>query len=89
MSEAIKNYVAANSKSRVISLILTILFGPLGLLYSSIIGGVILLVVAIFTSATIVVPLICWIIAILIGDSAVVSYNKKMRAQAELMAGAK
>ena len=89
MSEAIENYVKANEKSRGTSFVLTLLLGPLGLLYSSVIGGVILIFIAIASAVTVIGPLICWFLSILIGDSAVVSYNKKVRAQAELMAGTK
>ncbi len=67
-----------NEKSRGASFILTLLFGPLGLLYSSIAGGVILIVIAITTAATIIGPLICWFLAIIIGDHYTHKHNKSI-----------
>ena len=63
-------------KSRLTSFILTLLLGPLGLLYSSVVGGVILCVVAVLTGPTIVGPLICWVLAIFIGDHCTYKHNK-------------
>ena len=62
-------------KSRGTSLILTILFGPLGLLYSTIAGAAILTLLAVISAATVVGPLVCWVLAIAIGDHATYKYN--------------
>ena len=63
-------------KSRGVSLALTILFGPLGLLYSTIAGAVILTFLAIISAVTVVGPLVCWVLAIAIGDHATHRYNE-------------
>ena len=68
-----------NEKSRMTSFILTVFFGPLGLLYTSVIGGLVLTIIAMVTFPTIYGPLICWFLAILIGDSAAHSHNKGVR----------
>jgi hypothetical protein len=63
-------------KSRTISLLLTILLGPLGLVYGSGAGGVILIIVAIVTAPTLIGPVICWVLAIAVGDHCVYKHNK-------------
>lgn len=63
-------------KSRLFSLILTVLLGPLGLLYSSIAGGIILTVVAVVTAPTIFGPVGCWMLSIAWGDHAAHKHNK-------------
>lgn len=65
-----------NEKSRTISFILTLFFGPLGLLYSTVAGGLILIVVAILTGFTIIGPAICWVLAIAIGDHCTHRHNQ-------------
>jgi hypothetical protein len=67
-----------NEKSRWISFVLTLLFGPLGLLYSSIAGGLILLVIAIVTIPTIVGPIVCWVLAIAFGDHCTYKHNQNI-----------
>jgi hypothetical protein len=42
--------VNANKKSLVASIILTLFFGPLGLLYSSVSGGIIMIIVTLLIS---------------------------------------
>ena len=84
-NHAVERYVTANSKSRSTSLLLTLLLGPLGLLYASVVAGVILLIVAIVTFPTAVGPVIAWVISVFVGDSATVRHNKRVRSQADLM----
>jgi hypothetical protein len=74
-----------NKKSRLVSLILTLLLGPLGLMYSSVIGGLILLVIAILSAPTLVGPLVCWFLAVVIGDSATHKHNKSIERFEDLM----
>lgn len=62
-------------KSRGASFALTLLLGPLGLLYATVPGGIILTVVAILTSPTIIGPIVCWIVAMATGDYAVKEHN--------------
>ena len=74
-----------NKKSRLVSLLLTLLLGPLGLMYSSKFAGFVLLVIAIFTIPTVFGPLICWGLAIIIGDSATHKHNKSIERFEDLM----
>lgn len=86
MSEAPKqaqHIVVTATKSVAISLILTFLFGPLGMLYSTILGGVIMtvlvLIIGIFTLGFGL--FILWPICMIWGALAVSGSNKKMLAQ--------
>lgn len=76
--------IAKTEKSVGISLILTILFGPLGLLYSSVFGGMIMillgLLVAVFTLGFGLI--IIWPICIVWGAISASLYNRKLRAMA-------
>lgn len=63
-------------KSRLASLALTILFGPLGLFYSAPLAAVILLVMALLTLGTLIGPVICWVLAIAWGDHATHRHNQ-------------
>ena len=81
-----ERYIETHSKSPWLSFFLTVLLGPLGLFYANWIAALILCFLAIALASTVIVPLICWGIAILIGGSAVSSYNDKIRATAELIA---
>lgn len=74
-----------NEKSRGTSFVLTLLLGPLGLMYSSLAGGIILLIIAIATAATIIGPVICWLLAIVIGDSATHKHNQNIKKLTEMM----
>jgi len=88
MNELTDNYIKAHSKSQMASFFLTLLLGPLGLFYSSWVSALILCVIAIAGAATIVVPLICWVLAILIGGMGVTQHNEKVRASAALAGSA-
>lgn len=63
-------------KSRTTSFFLTLFLGPLGLLYSSVVGSLILIVLAIITAPSIIGPLVCWVMAIAIGDHCTHKHNK-------------
>ncbi|OEE81722.1 hypothetical protein OAI_11060 [Vibrio cyclitrophicus FF160] len=65
-------------KSRNTSFLLTLFFGPLGLFYSSLSGALALLVIAFFTAASVIGPVICWILAMFIGDHCTVKHNKNI-----------
>ncbi|AUI88399.1 hypothetical protein BS333_18905 [Vibrio azureus] len=75
-----------NEKSRLVSFLLTLFFGPLGLFYSSIAGALVLCLVAFFTAGTIIGPLLCWILAIAIGDHCVHKHNLNAKQIRDLMA---
>lgn len=68
-----------NEKSRGVSFILTLIFGPLGLLYTSVGWGLMLLIIAVLTSVTAVGPAICWILAIAIGDHKAHKHNEGLK----------
>lgn len=78
-----------NQKSRATSFVLTFLLGPLGLLYASWVAAVILAVIAIATAATVVGPVICWILAMIIGDSATRKHNRGIEEFKALMSQGK
>ncbi len=61
-------------KSRGVSFSLTLLSGPIGLLYATIPGGLILIVVALVTAPTIIGPVVCST-----GDYAVQQHNAAIR----------
>ena len=65
-------------KSRLTAFLLTFLFGPLGLFYSSVAGGIVLLLVAIASMGTIIGPVLCWITAIIWGDHTVRGHNESV-----------
>jgi hypothetical protein len=75
--------VVTSTKSVGISLILTILFGPLGMLYSTIWGGIIMIVISFIVGLlTMGMGLfITWPISIIWGAMAVSGSNKKLLAQ--------
>lgn len=66
-----------NRKSRTTSFLLTLLLGPLGLLYAAPMAGIILIVVAVLTAPTIVGPVVCWVLAIAWGDHAAHRANEQ------------
>jgi ABC-type multidrug transport system permease subunit len=66
-----------NMKSRTTSFILTLLFSVLGLFYASPLAAVIVLVLAIFTAWIPFAILFWWVLAIAIGDHAVVAHNRE------------
>ena len=93
--DTIDAYVKENKKSRVAMFALTVLFGPLGLAYTSpglaflycvICGSALALGItgAIFSGVAFAPFFILWAVVIGIGDHSVYNYNKKLRAQATL-----
>jgi formate hydrogenlyase subunit 4 len=84
MSDVVDKYIETHSKSQALSFFLTFFLGPLGLFYSSWVGALILIVIAIASISTIVVPIICWVLSMIIGFSAVSKHNDKIKAAAEL-----
>lgn len=82
-----EEYVRETGKSRIISFLLTLLLGPLGLLYSSVIGGVIMIILAISLGAVTAGAgaIVIWILSIIMGDSFTYNYNKRLLAQSNFM----
>lgn len=67
-----------NPKSRLVSFLLTLFFGPLGLFYSSVAGALVLVIVAVVTAGSIIGPVVCWILAIAIGDHCTHRHNQNI-----------
>ncbi|ODC05246.1 hypothetical protein BFW38_06360 [Terasakiispira papahanaumokuakeensis] len=78
-----------NQKSRTTSFVLTFLFGPLGLLYASWPAAIILGVIAFVTAVTLVGPAICWVLGMIIGDSATRKHNRGIEEFKALMSQGK
>jgi predicted RNA-binding Zn-ribbon protein involved in translation (DUF1610 family) len=85
-TEKKETFIDINKKSRTTSFILTLLFGPLGLLYSSVVASIILIVLAVATSPTGVGPVVVWVLSIALGDHFTYNHNKKIKKQAEIIA---
>jgi hypothetical protein len=74
------------SKSRTTSAVLTILFGPLGLFYTTVWGAIALTVLAFVSAPTLIGPLFAWAVSIFWGDNLVKKHNAALNvrpAQAE------
>ncbi|PQJ84443.1 hypothetical protein BTO22_12970 [Aliivibrio sifiae] len=67
-----------NEKSRLVSFLLTLFFGPLGLFYSSIAAALVLCIIAFMSASTIIGPIICWVLAMAIGDHCTYKHNKNI-----------
>ena len=75
--------MAGAPKSVLVAFLLTFLFGPLGMFYSTVVGGVVMLLVALVAiPLTIGVgALIVWPISIIWGCVAASQYNSRIGAQ--------
>jgi hypothetical protein len=80
-----EDYVAAHKKSHVVNLLATFLFGPIGLLYASWVAGLIIILACIFTSGTIVIPLVLWFSSIPIGAACVHDHNRRVETTAGML----
>ena len=79
-NQAPQSIVTVPTKSVGISILLTILFGPLGMFYSTILGAIIMCLISILIcSFTLVLGLlIIWPICIIWGAVATSSHNKEI-----------
>ena len=68
-------------KSRTTSAVLTILFGPFGLFYTTVWGALALIVLAFVTATTLIGPLFAWVVSIFWGDSLVKKHNSTLDVQ--------
>ena len=86
-AQRIDAYVQANRKDPGIAFLLAFLFGPIGFLYASVLGGVILILIAIGFAVTAVWPLniLIWVICMLFAPLSATGTNKKLRTHAELI----
>ena len=72
-------------KSRVTSFVLTLLFGPLGLLYASVVWSLLMIVLVVVTAFTIVGPFVIWVLSIAIGDHLVHKHNQSIKQFMQLV----
>lgn len=70
-----------NPKSRTTSALLTILFGPLGLFYTTAWGAIGLFVLAVVLAPTVIGALVVWAVSIVWGDSLVQKHNASLGQQ--------
>jgi hypothetical protein len=85
----IEQYLDARGKSPVTALLLALLFGPVGYLYTSPLGGVVLIIVAVglIASDGVHFVIVAWLFATVSAPFWVARFNTKVRAQAEMIAG--
>jgi hypothetical protein len=77
--------MVGKQKSSGTAILLTVLFGPLGLLYVSIPGGLVLTLITLVLSWTIIVPIVCWIASIIWAAMGANSANQKALTQVNQM----
>lgn len=84
-SEQKQVVVVSPTKSMGVAIILTFLFGPLGMFYSTVSGAFILLVIALVVGVITggIGLLLIWPVSIIWGATATSSYNKKLIAGAQ------
>ncbi len=78
-----EQYLKLHGRSYILSLLLTFLFGPLGLFYSNVIAALFFTFTALILSGTILIPIIIWILSILLGFLFTSQYNDKVLLTAE------
>lgn len=66
-------------KSRTLSFCLTFLFGPIGLIYASPKFAIALTAIMAMFLETVIVPLVCWALAIVAGDYFIAKYNNGLQ----------
>jgi putative Ca2+/H+ antiporter (TMEM165/GDT1 family) len=82
----IKKYVAANGKSQLVALFLALLFGPIGYLYASPLGGAIMILLAVaLGSVDLTLAVLIWLACLVLAPLSAIWHNDRVRAQAELM----
>lgn len=86
--ERIAQHIEAERKSVAAALILAFFFGPIGFLYTSLVGGVIMTSAALgLTVISPTIPGVIWLVCIFAAPFGVADHNKLLRAKAEEMAG--
>lgn len=75
-----RTVIVAQKKGMGVALILSILFGPLGLLYASVLGGILLMILAVvggfFTLG--VGAIVAWVLSPIWAIFAVLGHNRKV-----------
>jgi hypothetical protein len=85
MSDPKAAYIKAHKKSRLASLLLTVLLGPLGLFYTGWVAALILLVLAIASFGSVIGPALCWLFSVAWGQIAVGKHNTQLTTTVDLM----
>ena len=85
MGSDVDKYVSAHSKSQIGGILITILLGPLGLFYASTGAAIVLCVIAFISATTIIGPIICWILSILVSIPCIAKHNDKVKSTANLL----
>lgn len=72
--------VVSSTKSVGIAILLTVLFGPLGMLYSTVLGAVVMIIVSVVTALLTfgLGLLVTWPVCVIWGAAAATSHNKKL-----------
>ena len=76
-------------KTQGASFLLTLFFGPLGLLYASVGRGLFWILIAVLFSWTVIIPIACWPIAIIEGFLAVRRHNNNVNFTIDLLKGSR
>lgn len=86
--DRIEAYVKSERKSPFGAFVLAFLFGPIGYLYASVLGGIIWAFVAfVFFAAAPASVVVIWLMCAVTAPVSASNYNQKLRHKAELMAG--
>ncbi len=67
-------------ESRVMSFLLTFLLGPVGLLYSTPVWGIVLTVIFVLSISTVIVPIIIYLLSWGLGDYYTATHNENIEA---------
>lgn len=76
-------------KSATTVFFLTLFLGPLGLLYSSVVGAIILGVLAVVTAPSVLGPIVCWVLSIPIGMYCVYDHNDNVDKTVRILQSSK
>lgn len=68
-----------SSKSKGVSVTLTLLLGPVGLLYSSVPAALIMAFITFVSLATVIIPVLCWLFSIFLGVHYVDKHNTNVK----------
>lgn len=84
----VRDYVEENRKSLVAAILITVLLGPLGYLYVSVVGGAFAILLALGV-ASFAPPLLVfvWGLCVLAAPFEVIGQNRRLQKKAELIAG--
>lgn len=73
-----KRYIESHNKSYICGFIFALLFGPIGLMYSSVGWGVALLLLTIITASTVIIPIAFWLIGLMLSFHLIEKHNERV-----------